>query len=120
MNKKPQRSWGDLQLAIAATALAVTLALWNLFATPQKQQVLAQSQDTTVPPDPTETPAPALTPMQGLSFLPVKIIFSGAVPTLASTPTTAVVAGQPQVQPPVKHRSSGGGKPPVTSGSSKP
>jgi len=117
MNKKPQRSWGDIQLAIAATALTATLVLWNLFATPQKQQLVTQSQDTTVPPDPTETPAPA--PTQGLSFMPIKIIFGGTAPTSVSTPTTAVVASQPQVQPPAKHKG-GGGKPPVTSGSSKP
>ena len=119
MNKKPQKSWGEVQLAIAVTALAGTLALWNLFATPQKQQLVAQPQDTTVPPDPTETPAP--TPTQGLSFLPIKIIFSGVMPqttNVAPTVVAGVPAAAPVAQP--KHRSGGGGKPPISSGSSKP
>jgi len=126
MNKKPQRSWGEIQLAIAAITLTATLLFWNLFSVPQKQQVDAQSQDTTVPPaplDPTQTDAPAPAPTQSYGFVPVKIIFGGVVPQdqLTAMPTTPVVAGVPQTAPQPKQRGGGGGgKPPIRTGSSHP
>ena len=87
MNKKPQKSWGEVQLAIAALAFTATLVLWNLFSVPQKQQLVAQSQDTTVPPmppDPIQTQDQAPAPTQGPGFVPVKIIFGGIAPQTAT------------------------------------
>jgi len=121
MNKKPQKSWGEIQLAIAAIALTATLAFWNLFSVPQKQQELAQAQATAVPPaspNPTETPAPAAT--QGVAFVPIKIIFGGAMAQQPATQGAVVVAAQPAPKPKHKGGGGGGGKPPVTTGSSHP
>jgi hypothetical protein len=113
MNNKPQsqsgrgkQSWGEIQLAIAAVALTATLAFWNLFSAPQKQQVLAQTEDT--PTTPPQDPMQVATATPG--FLPVKIIFGG------SAPQQRVVVQAAAPQP--KRKSGGGGG--ITTGSSKP
>jgi hypothetical protein len=121
MNSKPQKNWGEIQLAIAAISLTVTLVFWNLFSTPQKQQVMVQATDTEVPPPPDATQVLTQAPTQApvLAFVPVKIIFGGTVPQQPQTVVQGSVA--PAVQP--KHKSGGGGprpKPPVGTGSSKP
>src|SRR5690348_6556141 len=111
MNNKPQKSWGEIQLAIAAMGLTATLAFWNLFATPQKQQEVSQSIDTTLPPEPTQAPSP--TP----GFVPVKIIFGGPAPRQQVVVQPAAAQAQPK-------RKSGGGAsapaPAASTGSSKP
>ena len=119
MNNKPQKSWGEIQLAIAALGLTATLAFWNLFSTPQKQLVVAQSTDTTLPPappqDPTQAAPAVVTATPG--FIPVKIIFGGKAPQQQVIVQAAQVQSQPQ-------RKSGGGgpapKPSAGTGSSKP
>lgn len=115
MNNKPQpqngggkQSWSEIQLAIAAIALTATLAFWNLFSVPQKQQVLAQAEDTTAPPT-QEEPTQAPTPRSG--FLPVKIIFGG------SAPKQQQVIVQQASAPKPKRKGGGGG---ISTGSSKP
>ena len=118
MNNK-QKSWGEIQLAIAAVALTATLGFWNLFSAGQKQQVVAAASptDTEVPPTEAlaQVPAPTATP----GFLPVKIIFGGTAPQQK----VVVQVSAPQAQP--KHKNNGGGgstapQPPVSTGSSKP
>lgn len=107
MNNK--KSWGEIQLAIAAVALTATLGFWNLFSAGQKQQDTKSVADTEVPPAEDMTQAPAPTPMQG--FLPVKIIFGGTAPQ--QNQNVVVQASAPRVK-------SKRPKPPVTTGSSKP
>jgi len=110
MNNK--KSWGEIQLAIAAVALAVTLGFWNLFSAGQKQQVTATAADTAVPPAEDMAQVPAPTPTQG--FLPIKIIFGGTAPQQ----NVVVQASAPQASAPqVKSKRP---KPPVGTGSSKP
>jgi len=124
MNSKPQKNWGEIQLAIAAIALTVTLAFWNLFSTPQKQQVQVLPTDTEVPPpqDPTEIPVQLPTQAPAMAFVPVKIIFGGTAPQQPQTLVQGPAA--PAAQPRHRGGNSGGGgprpKPPVTTGSSKP
>ncbi len=92
MNNKPHKSWGEIQLAIAAVALTATLAFWNLFAEPQKQQEMAQAEDTAAPPQQEPTQAPTPTP----GFLPVKIIFGGAAPQQRQVIVQQASAPQPK------------------------
>lgn len=67
-------------MAIAAVAMSLTLALWNLFAGPDRAQAarkIAEEALVTPPPVPTEEPVAALT----LAPMPiVKIIFGGTAP----------------------------------------
>ncbi len=107
MNNK--KSWGEIQLAIAAVALTVTLGFWNLFSAGQKQQVTATATDVPVPPTEEMAQVSVPTPTQG--FLPVKIIFGGTAPL--QNQNVVVQASAPQVK-------SKRPKPPVTTGSSKP
>src|SRR5689334_5854433 len=111
MNNKAQKSWGEIQLAIAAVALTAMLAFWNLFSTPYKQQAGAQATDTAgpQPADPTE----AVTPTPG--FVPVKSIFGGTPPKQP----VVVQAAAPQSKRP---RGGGGPapRPTANTGSSKP
>jgi len=109
MNNK--KSWGEIQLAIVAVAITVTLAFWNLFSAGQKQQDTISAADVVLPPSEDVAQAPAATPTQG--FLPVKIIFGGTAPQ-QNTQSTFMQASAPQ---PVKHKRP---KPTVTTGSSKP
>lgn len=76
MNTKPQKSWGEIQLAIAAMAMTGTLALWNVFATPDSRQVVAQTGDTATPPPDVPTQEASPSPR----FIPLKIIFGGTPP----------------------------------------
>ena len=114
MNNKSQKSWGEIQLAIAAIAMTVTLALWNVFATPTKP-VVAQAGNTETPPPPTDAPTQAASPTPGT--LPVKIIFGGAPPQQR----VIVQGAAPQAKP--KHKGGGAGPAPAptaNTGSSKP
>ena len=77
MDKKPQKSWADVQMTIAALAITITLTLWNIFATPQKQSIAVQDAEPVTPPSP---PATEVTAAQLPQFVPVKIIFGGAAP----------------------------------------
>lgn len=97
MNNKPKaKSWAEVQMAISAVAITTTLVLWNMFASPDKNQAVAQAQATpapTEPPAPEEaTPVPA--PTASFTLRPVKIIFGGTAPqqqivqVSASNPTS--------------------------------
>jgi hypothetical protein len=124
MDKKPQKSWVDVQMTIAAIAITATLGMWNLFSTPQKQQVtqVADAATPPPPPPPTEEVAVVTAPATQLpQFVPVKIIFGGVAPqqqqivVQASAPQTAVKRNG-------GGGGGGGGKPPSHggTGTSKP
>lgn len=98
--KKTSRNWNDVQMAIAAVAMTFTLALWNLFAGPDRAEAArkAVEQPQTVP-VPTEAPVAALNPTP----MPiVKIIFgNGAAP---QNPSSLSQPGKPK-----KNRDNSGG-----------
>jgi len=73
-NSRAGHNWGEIHLAIAAAALAATLAFWNLFSMPQKQQGVTQATNDLASSPQESTPVPTS------GFLPVKIIFSGNAP----------------------------------------
>lgn len=78
-NKPKTRTWYDVQMAIAAIAMSLTLALWNLFAGPDRAQAARKMAEEAqaIPPVPTEAPVVALAPAP----MPiVKIIFGGSAP----------------------------------------
>ena len=87
-NRPKTRTWYDVQMAIAAIAMSLTLALWNLFAGPDRAQAsrkMAEEAQATPPPVPTEAPVVALTPAP----MPiVKIIFGGSAPQQTSSSQT--------------------------------
>jgi hypothetical protein len=101
--KPNTHKWNDVQTVIATTAIALTLGLWNLFATPTKPAT-AQVENPPVPP--TE---PALTTRAEMAPMPqVKIMFTQVAPQ------TITVSQQQQVQPQMKKKkknnTNGGGQ----------
>jgi hypothetical protein len=119
MDKKPQKSWTDVQMTIAALAITATLGMWNLFSVPQKQPVAQTTDTATPPPPPPPTEAVAATATQLPQFVPVKIIFGGTAPQQK-------VVVQAAAQPPARNKGNsggGGGGNPIPhggTGSSKP
>lgn len=102
MPAKPNpRNWNDVQTAIAAVTVVITLGLWNLFAQPSKT-VTAQSVDTLTPP-PTEPPIAA----EPAAIPQVKIMFTQVAPQ-------NIVITQPQPSKKKNNNNSGGGGAPVT------
>ena len=91
--KSNTHKWNDVQTVIATTAIAITLGLWNLFATPTKPTT-AQVENPPVPP--TEPP---LTANSEAAPMPqVKIMFTQVAPQ------TVTVSQQQQVQPQIKKK----------------
>jgi len=118
MDKKPQKTWADVQMTIAAISITATLGMWNLFSTPQKQQVTQITDASTPPPppSPTEEVAVVAAPVAQLpQFVPVKIIFGGIAPK--QQVIVQVSAQQPAVK---KNGNSGNPVPHGGTGSSKP
>ena len=95
-SKSNSRSWNDVQIAIATTAIVATLGLWNLFSTPVKT-VTAKVEEPIIPPLPTEEP-PAVA-NEPVVMPQVKIMFTQVAPQ----PSVVV---QPQK---VKKKNNGGG-----------
>jgi hypothetical protein len=101
-NKPKTRTWYDVQMAIAAVAMSLTLALWNLFAGPDRAQAARKMVEETqaTPAVPTEAPVVALTPAP----MPiVKIIFGSSAPQ-QTTITTSSSQNSPR-----NNRNNGGG-----------
>ena len=103
-NKPKARTWYDVQMAIAAIAMSLTLALWNLFAGPDHAQAarkMAEEAQATPPPVPTEAPVVALTPAP----MPiVKIIFGNSAPQ-----QTSPLPSSPSFQTSSRNNRGGGG-----------
>lgn len=112
MNNKPKKTWGEIQLAIAALGLTMTLVFWNMFSAPQKQVVAQPADPTSLPPTQNPTQAPVMvTATPG--FVPIKIIFGGPAPK------QQVIVQAAAVQP--QHKGGGASPvPPAGTGSSKP
>jgi len=109
-NKPKTRTWYDVQMAIAAIAMSITLALWNLFAGPDRAQAAQNTADEALvipPPIPTETPVVSPTPMPI-----VKIIFGSP----GSSSSSQQTSGQPDVK---KKRDDVGGGVAAAGGKSK-
>jgi len=110
MPSKPNvRNWNDVQTAIAAAAIVMTIGLWNLFATPAKTVTAQAPEPTTLPP--TESPVAS---QQPVSMPQVKIMFTQSAPQLVT------VSQQQQAQPQIKKKkknsthSNNAGSPSVT------
>lgn len=93
--KPATRNWNDVQITLAALAMAATLGLWNIFAEPDLAKADASAQEPPAPP--AEIPAAAATPT---AIAPFKILLGGVAPE------TVVV-----IQPPARrnNRNNGGG-----------
>jgi hypothetical protein len=76
-NKPASRKWTDVQLFLATAAMALTLGLWNMFASPDRAVVKVNIQPTVQPPQPVaEQPAVVAPTPAG----PVKILLGGTAP----------------------------------------
>ena len=85
-NKPASRNWNDIQMFLAALAMALTLGLWNLFAGPDRALAKEKAQPVSQPPQPiSEQPtvaAPTALPQ-------VKIYLGGVAPQTQITVTNA-------------------------------
>ena len=97
-SKPASRNWNDIQIALAATAMAVTLGLWNVFAEPDLARAKEKANEPAAPPPPTEAPVIADAP----TILPqVKIMLGGVAPQ------TTVIVQAPSTRR--QNRINGGG-----------
>ena len=51
-NKPASRNWNDIQLVIATSSMALTLAFWNLFAGPDREMAMKHAQEQAALPPP--------------------------------------------------------------------
>ncbi len=102
--KPTKRNWNDVQIAIAMAAIATSIGMWNLFATPTKT-TNAQATATVPPTDP---PTDALTSSAPTALPYVKIMFTPGA-TQQTFMTAASQQPQPQAPQPKKKRNKGGG-----------
>jgi uncharacterized membrane protein YgcG len=84
-NKPASRNWGDIQLVIATGSMALTLALWNMFAGPDREVAMKHSQEkAAIPPQPVQSVAPA-------PALQAPVIPTGPILLGGSAPQTTIV-----------------------------
>lgn len=85
-NKPASRSWGDIQMVLAALTMALTLGLWNLFAQPDRVAAEQKAKEAPDLPPATEAAptlaAPAAAPTQAG---PIKILLGGVAPQTVIT-----------------------------------
>ena len=118
MQNKP-KSRTDVQWVISSVSLAATLGLWGLFASADKKGAGVSGQASLVQPS-TDTQQ-AIVTQQPQTLLPGQVLlFGGTAPQPSQTVVTNVGSGSANSGATVKHRSSGGTKPPASTGSSKP
>jgi len=77
-NKSASRNWNDIQLAIAAVSMAVSLLLWNMFAGPDRLKTMREQANASSSPEPVQGSVPMPVP----TILPPgqKIFFGGSAP----------------------------------------
>ena len=118
-NKPGPKSWNEIEMLISAIAIALTLGLWNLLASPKKSDNTSAATSTDTP-QPTSI-AVTITPV------PLPMLLPGQVLLLGGTVPQSVtqIVGQPSPMPtaPVQASSGGGnksGKPVTKTHSSHP
>ena len=76
----PKRNWNDIQVSIAVISMTLTLALWNLFAGPDRESAIkhAQEQATLPPSEPMQTVEPLV--LQPTPLGDGKILLGGVAP----------------------------------------
>jgi uncharacterized membrane protein YgcG len=89
-NKPASRNWNDIQMLLAALAMALTLGLWNLFAGPDRALAKESAQPTELPPPQPVAEQPTAAP----TALPqVKIYLGGVAPQTQITITNVRKGG---------------------------
>jgi len=81
-----KKSWADVQMAITAIAITITIGLWSMFSAPEREKALAKAKEdaaATAVPETTEviepTQAVVVVPTK-MAFTPLKIIYGGTPP----------------------------------------
>ncbi|CAG0992337.1 hypothetical protein ANAEL_02372 [Anaerolineales bacterium] len=88
-SKPTSRNWNDIQLVIATGSMALTLALWNLFAGPDRETAMKRAQEKAdLPPQPAQTAAPAA---EVKPTLQAPIMPAGPILLGGSAPQTTIV-----------------------------
>jgi hypothetical protein len=83
--KSKTRTWYDVQMAIAAIAMSLILALWNLFANPDREQAARRAAEEAQPISPSAQTEPSVVALTPAPLPIVKIIFGNAVPPQTSS-----------------------------------
>jgi len=96
------KNWNDVEMLISAIAIALTLGLWNLLASPKKPGVDGAQSTARLPRQPNTASLSTITTAPTPMLLPGQVLLFGSVgPQSISQP-------QPQTPPTVVQ--SGGGK----------
>ena len=77
-NKPASKSWHEIEVLLSAISIALTLGLWNVFASSSKNATAAPTDAS-----PTDQPQPtnmvSITPTPSLSLLPGQVLLLGGV-----------------------------------------
>jgi hypothetical protein len=84
-NKPASRSWGDIQMALAALTMALTLGLWNLFAQPDRVAAEQKAKEAPDLPPATEAASTLAAPAAPTQAGPIKILLGGVAPQTVIT-----------------------------------
>ena len=112
-HKPASKSWHEIEVLLSAIAIALTLGLWNVFASSSKSAA-ASTDSATNPPPPPDTPTViSVAPTPSFSLLPGQVLLLGGVlPTMAAgLPTPGITTS---TNPNPAGGGGGGTKPPKT------
>jgi hypothetical protein len=113
-NKPAPKSWNEIEMLISAIAIALTLGLWNLFASAKKPSVASADVNANLPSQPDTSTVVSITPTPSFMLLPGQVLLLGGVlPTpTAGQPTTLTTTSNNARGS--KKNGGGGGVPPST------
>ena len=113
-SKSPSKSWNEIEMLISAIAIALTLGLWNLFASSRKPEIASADARASLPPPPDTTAFPASTAVSVPMLLPGQVLLlGGTLPQPLPSPSAAASVSAGSSATTVRP-SGGGSKPPVT------
>lgn len=88
-NKSAQKSWNEIEMLISSIAIALTLGLWNLFASSKKPSIASTDANVNLPPQPDTSTVVSITPTalptNPLTLLPGQVLLLGGAVPLSAT-----------------------------------
>ncbi len=107
--KKPApKSWNEIEVLISTVAITLTLGIWNLLASGNKQPAVASADaNANLQPQPDTPTTVSISPTPPFMLLPGQILLFNSNPTATSVSPIAAVPGVPP-----SNNNGGGVKPP--------
>jgi hypothetical protein len=101
-NKPAAKSWNEIEILLSTIAIALTLGLWNLFASSRKPADTSTDANATLPPQQDTPIVVTITPTPPLMLLPGQTLLLGGV-------LPSAIPSQPTVVTTTNSNNNGGG-----------